>query len=38
MEKNNFIAENKVANVVMGTNLTELKRAKKPQSLENTGG
>ena len=42
MEKNNFIGENQVANIVMGRNITELKRAKNNaeellQSLKNRG-
>ena len=42
MKTNNFIAENQVANIVMGANITELKRAKKNaeellQSLKNRG-
>ena len=28
MKTNNFIAENQVANIVMGANITELKRVK----------
>ena len=40
MDKMNFIVENQVANIVMGANITELKRAKKNaeellQSLKN---